>query len=211
MHLTRIPLVNAHVRLLPLQHAHREALRTAGADQSVWRHWPRPVVGAEFDAHFDWQMREHAAGRWLIYGVVALSPVAPRLLKPGAPSLLSGIGPMVGQTCFLNIRPEHSGVEVGGTWYAPEAQGTAINPACKLLMLGHAFASGAERVELKTDAENARSRAAIEKLGARFEGTFRRHMRRPDGTWRDTAWYSILKDEWPAARAGLELRVGSLG
>ena len=64
-------------------------------------------------------------------------------------------------------------------------------------------------MELKTDAANARSRAAIEKLGATFEGVFRHHMRRPDGTWRDTAWYAILADAWPRVRAGLDARLAA--
>jgi RimJ/RimL family protein N-acetyltransferase len=76
-----------------------------------------------------------------------------------------------------------------------------------LLLLGHAFASGAERVELKTDALNARSRAAMLKLGCAFEGVHRHHMRRPDGSWRDTAWFSILREEWPGVRTRLEARL----
>ena len=81
-----------------------------------------------------------------------------------------------------------------------------MNPTAKLLLLGNAFAQGAERVELKTDALNEHSRAAILKLGAKFEGVHRRHMRRADGTLRDTAWYSVIAEEWPAVRAGLEAR-----
>jgi RimJ/RimL family protein N-acetyltransferase len=196
MNLTRITLANDHVRLISLEPVHREALRAAASDPAIWRHWPRAIIGEAFDAHFNWQLEEHAAGRWQIYSVVTLGS-----------SGMTGADPIIGQTCFLNIRPDHSGVEVGGTWYAPQAQGGLINPACKLLMLGHAFACGAERVELKTDAENARSRAAILKLGATFEGVFRRHMRRMDGTWRDTAWYSVLRDEWPAVQAGLRQRL----
>lgn len=183
-------LENRFVRLEPLGAAHREALRAAAADPSIWLHWPRDVAGQGWDATFDWQTAEHAAGRWIIHAVF----VAERA---------------VGQTCYLAIRPEHAGVEIGGTWYAPDAQGGPVNPACKLLMLDHAFASGAERVELKTDARNARSRAAILKLGATFEGIHRRHMRRPDGAWRDTAWYSVLREEWPSVRARLETRLAA--
>ena len=85
-----------------------------------------------------------------------------------------------------------------------------MNPTAKLLLLGHAFARGAERVELKTDALNDHSRAAILKLGAKFEGIHRRHMRRADGTLRDTAWYSVLREEWPEVKAGLEARLAAL-
>jgi len=192
MNLSPLDLANAHVRLVPLAPAQREGLRGAGADPAIWRHWPRPAIGAAaFDAQFDWQLEEHAAGRWIIFAV-------------------ERAGRLVGQTCYLNIRPEHRVVEVGGTWYAPDAQAGPVNPACKLLMLSHAFAQGAERVELKTDAANARSRAAILKLGATFEGVHRRHMVRPDGTYRDTAWFSVIRPEWQDVRARLEARLAAV-
>jgi RimJ/RimL family protein N-acetyltransferase len=111
----------------------------------------------------------------------------------------------------MAFRPEHCGVEIGGTWYAAHAQGGIVNPTCKYLLLGHAFDSGAERVELKTDSNNVRSRAAMLKMGARFEGVHRHHMRRPDGTWRDTAWFSVLRAEWPDVREGLVRRITTLG
>jgi RimJ/RimL family protein N-acetyltransferase len=88
-------------------------------------------------------------------------------------------------------------------------QGGPVNPACKLLLLTHAFAAGAERVELKTDARNARSRAAIAKLGAQFEGIHRKHMRIGDGTMRDTAYFAITRDDWPSVRAGLDARLAA--
>ena len=89
----------------------------------------------------------------------------------------------------------------------PRGGGTAVNPETELLLLGLACDNGFGRVKLQADAVNARSRAAIERLGARFEGVLRRVQRRPDGSWRDTAVYSILADEWPAVRAGLEERL----
>ena len=181
-----------HVRLAPLCADHREALRAHAADPAIWRWWPRAM--SDWDEAFDWQMNEHAEGRWILHTVFQGADSAERA---------------VGQTCYLAIAPEHARVEIGGTWYAPEAQGSAVNPACKLLMLGHAFACGAERVELKTDALNARSRAAMLKMGAQFEGVHRHHMRRPDGTWRDTAWFSVLREEWPGVKAGLEARLAA--
>jgi N-acetyltransferase len=190
MKLTALTARTAIVHLLPLEATHREALRSAASADAIWAHWPRDVVGDGWNATFDWQLAEQTAGRWLLHTVFTPD------------------GKAVGQTCYLSMRPEHSGVEIGGTWYAPAAQGTMINPACKLLMLTHAFSSGAERVELKTDAANLRSRAAILKLGAQFEGIFRHHMRRPDGTWRSTAWYSILSEDWPRVQAGLTERLG---
>lgn len=190
MQLVHTVLESAHVRLEPFHEGHREPLRgPAMADPATWTWWPRDVLGAGWDATVDWQLAEQAAGRWLLHAVIA----------PG--------GAAVGQSCYLALRPEHAGVEIGGTWYGPAARGTTINPAAKLLLFGHAFACGAERVEQKTDALNARSRAAMEKSGATFEGIHRRHLRRPDGTWRDTAWYSVLREEWPAVKAGLEARL----
>jgi hypothetical protein len=116
---------------------------------------------------------------------------------------------IVGQSCYLAIRPHDAGVEIGGTWYRREAQGTRVNPAAKLLLIAHAFACGAERVEFKTDALNAQSRAALLKLGASFEGIFRRQMRRPDATMRDNAYFSIIREEWDEVRAKIKARLGA--
>jgi N-acetyltransferase len=189
MLLTHCTANTPHLRLSALAQDHAEGLAAAAADPGLWRWWPRGDVGARFADQFEWQLAEQAAGRWLIHTV------------------MTPTGEIVGQSCYLNIRPEHAGVEIGGTWYATSAQGTLINPAAKLALFSHAFASGAERVELKTDALNARSRAAMEKMGAQFEGIHRRHMRYPDGRWRDTAWYSVIAADWPAVKAGLEARL----
>jgi N-acetyltransferase len=180
------------VRLSPLAEADRAALRASASDPAIWRWWPRDVPGDGWDRTFDWQLAEQAAGRWLIHTV--------RLPT----------GETIGQTCYLNLRPEHCGLEIGGTWYAPGIQGSSVNPACKLALLDHAFVCGAVRVELKTDARNARSRAAMLKFGASFEGIHRQHLKLPDGSWRDTAWYSVLDHEWPSVRQGLLARLGLL-
>jgi RimJ/RimL family protein N-acetyltransferase len=98
--------------------------------------------------------------------------------------------------------------EIGATWLAASAQRTAVNTEAKLLMLTHAFDTwGCERITFKTDARNARSRAAIERLGAQFEGIRRVHVRATDGGLRDTAYYSIVRAEWPDVREGLEARL----
>lgn len=118
-------------------------------------------------------------------------------------------GTVVGTTTLgdLDLRNEHA--HLGWTAYAPEVWGTAVNPETKLLVLGHAFASGFGRVRLQADVLNTRSRAAILRLGATFEGVVRRDRPRADGSWRDSAVYSILSDEWPGVRAGLERRLAS--
>jgi RimJ/RimL family protein N-acetyltransferase len=179
------------VRLEPLEGRHRAAMiAVAEADPSIFRHMPYPVAREGFGPSFDWLLAEREAGRWIPHVVIA-------------------VGETVGQSCYLTIRPRDAGVEIGGTWYARAAQGTKINPAAKLLLLDHAFACGAERVEFKTDALNAQSRAALTKLGATFEGVHRRHMRRPDGTWRDSAYFSIVREEWHGVRARIEARLGA--
>lgn len=122
---------------------------------------------------------------------------------------LGADGRIVGSTRYMDIQPSHRGVEIGGTWYSPEFQGTVVNPECKYLLLRHAFEDwGAVRVQLKTDVRNEKSQRAILKLGARFEGKLRNHRVRPDGTLRDTMMYSITAEEWPEVRAGLVSRVG---
>lgn len=117
-------------------------------------------------------------------------------------------GRAVGSTRYLEIQPAHRSLEIGWTWITPDLQRTAINTECKLLLLRHAFEDlGCVRVQLKCDARNTQSRAAIERLGAVKEGVLRHHRVMPDGFLRDTVCYSILAAEWPAVRAGLETRL----
>lgn len=115
---------------------------------------------------------------------------------------------VVGHSSYIGIGSEHRHIEVGHTWYAADVRGTRVNPECKLIMLGHAFdALDCVRVQLKCDARNARSRAAITKLGAQFEGIQRANQILQDGHIRDTAYFSILREEWPGVKAGLLARL----
>jgi RimJ/RimL family protein N-acetyltransferase len=179
------------VRLEPLAAVHREPLAAAGSDPWIW--WHLPVRQDENSFKDFWRSAEAdtAAGSRIVFIVRNVAD-----------------GTIVGSTSYLGIAPEHARCEIGWTWYAPSAQGTTVNPEAKLLHLANAFESaGYMRVELRTDAENARSRAAILKLGAKEEGVLRRHMWVPRGTWRDTVYYSVLRDEWPAVKAGLLARL----
>lgn len=118
-------------------------------------------------------------------------------------------GEAAGMTGYLDIRPAHRGLEIGRTWIGKAYQGTRVNPESKYLLLGHAFEGlGAVRVQFKTDSRNLHSQRAIEKLGARREGVLRRYQIRSNGYIRDTVMYSILAEEWPAVKAGLEARIG---
>lgn len=190
MELAAATLHNQWVRLEPFEESHRAGLtKAAHADVGIFRHMPFGVAEEGYGAWFDYLRAEQAEGRWIPHAVIAPD------------------GQIVGQTCYLAIRPKDSGVEIGGTWYARPTQATAINPAAKLLLITHAFESGAERVEFKTDVLNQQSRGALTKLGATFEGIFRRQMRRPDGSMRDNAYFSIIREEWPAVRARIEARL----
>ena len=120
-------------------------------------------------------------------------------------------GTLVGTSTLGDFDESNEHAHIGWTAYAPETWGTAVNPEAKLLMLAEAFDSGFGRVKLQADVLNYRSRAAILKLGAQFEGVQRRAVRRADGSWRDTAIYSILIEEWPSVRAGLEQRLARFG
>lgn len=192
MDLAAATLTLDRVRLEPFTEEHRGGLAAiADADPDIFRHIPFPVAREGYSAWFDLLRADQAAGRSIPHAI---------FLDDAC----------VGQSCYLNIRPRDAGVEIGSTWYVRAAQGGIVNPSAKLLLMNHAFNCGAERVELKTDALNEHSRAAILKLGAKFEGIHRRHMRRADGTLRDTAWYSVLGEEWPSVRAGLEARLGQL-
>jgi RimJ/RimL family protein N-acetyltransferase len=117
-------------------------------------------------------------------------------------------GEAVGVSGYLEIRPRHRGLEIGRTWIGPSHQGTRVNPESKYVLLRHAFEDlGAVRVQLKTDNNNLRSQRAIEKLSARREGVLRKYQIRSNGYVRDTVVYSLIAEEWPEVKAGLEARL----
>jgi RimJ/RimL family protein N-acetyltransferase len=130
-------------------------------------------------------------------------------LQPGkVPYTVRVDGVVVGTSSLMDVDLVNERTHIGSTLYHPDHWGTAVNPETKLLLLGHAFDDcGFGRVKIQTDALNTRSTAAIAKLGATREGTLRRHMRREDGTFRDTVVFSILRDEWPAVREQLLRRI----
>jgi N-acetyltransferase len=126
-----------------------------------------------------------------------------------ADSELGAAGTVVGTTSLGDVDLLNERAHIGWTAYGPRWWGTAVNPECKLLLLGHAFDDcGLGRVKIQTDSVNERSQAAIAKLGATREGVLRRHMRRGDGTFRDTVVFSVLRQEWPGVRDGLLRRLG---
>lgn len=185
-------LSNAQVRLDPLVEAHREALRPLAQESELWALTSLRGDGEHFDAWFDLMLESTRGGSQISHQVTDL-----------------GTGQVVGHTAFLSIVPEHARLEIGWTWYGAPARGTKVNPACKHLLMERAFGCGAERVELKTHHRNLRSQAAMTKMGATREGTLRRHLKCWTGEWRDTVWFSVLKDEWPDVKAGLEARLGA--
>ncbi|MGX5697494.1 GNAT family N-acetyltransferase [Agromyces soli] len=120
-------------------------------------------------------------------------------------------GRVVGATKLADFDLGNESTHIGWTAYDPRVWGTAVNAETKLLLLSHAFDHGFGRVKIQADSINARSRAAIEKLGAKLDGVMRRDKRRVDGSWRDSAVYSVIIDEWPEVRGGLEARLAAWG
>ena len=116
---------------------------------------------------------------------------------------------LVGHTSYLNVREDDRVLEIGNTWVVPSAWGTGANTEAKYLLMRHAFEDeGFLRVEFKTDATNARARAALAALPSEFEGVFRKHMLVRGGERRDSAWYAVIDDDWPVVKATLEVRIG---
>jgi len=188
-----VTLEGRHVRLEPLADSHLPALREAARDPEIFTWWlSRPLgEGTEMDRWMDEARRGQAAGTDVVFVTVRRAD-----------------GRVVGTTRYMDIRRTARALEIGGTWLAREAQRTAINTEAKYLMLRHAFeVLGAGRVQLKTDERNAASRAAIERIGAKFEGILRRYQARSDGFIRNTAMYSLVAEEWPAARTALEAKL----
>jgi RimJ/RimL family protein N-acetyltransferase len=176
-------LEGEHVRLVPLGPQHVDALWAVAQHPEIWRFMPFPVTTrAELAL-----MVEYVLG-----------------IGHGFATVLRSTENPIGATAFLAPDEANRRVEIGATWITPAHQHSAANTEAKLLQLGHAFdVLGCARVELKTDARNVRSRAAIARIGATEEGTLRKHMLLPDGTWRDSVYFSIVDTEWPAVKRRL--------
>ncbi|WP_270888503.1 GNAT family N-acetyltransferase [Pedococcus sp. 5OH_020] len=196
------PLVGTYVRLDPVTSEDAEGLHSVYSDPQVYsqgfvmRPPPADLAGTRDLVLRD--VADRASGR-LAYTV--------RLTGEGG---LGPVGTIVGTTSLGDVDVTNERIHLGWTLYGSRWWGTVVNPECKLLLLGHAFDCGFGRVKIQTDAVNARSRAAIAKLGATEEGVLRRHTRRADGTFRDTVVFSVLRQEWPPVRVGLERRLSPL-
>jgi RimJ/RimL family protein N-acetyltransferase len=180
------------IRLEPLEAQHHAALLKAAADPETWTYIPL----TSFAERLPWMIAENDAGRLMTF-------------------VVRHKGEVVGSSSYLNIVAADARVEIGFTWYVSAARNGAVNPEAKLLLLQNAFAAHYNRVEFKTDARNARSRAALLKLGAKEEGILRGHMWMPpspgrEAYFRDSVYFSILAPEWPQVRAGLQKRLAAL-
>jgi RimJ/RimL family protein N-acetyltransferase len=186
-----ITLVGRHVRLEPLTPGHVPALFAAlHADSSIWQWFPLapPETPADMEALIRSNLEAQAQGQVVVF--VQVETTARQV---------------VGSTSYLNISRRDRGLEIGSTWLGKPWQRTGINTEAKYLLLTHAFERlGAARVQLKTDARNLQSQAAIQRLGAVREGVLRKHMLVRDGFIRNTVMYSIVAPEWPAVKARLQ-------
>ena len=190
MKIEPVTLSGQFVRLEPLSKGHAEGLLEAASDPIIWKYLTvrQPTTVSEMESWIETALsqQDHL-------------PFA---------TIRQDDSKVVGSTRYLDIRPFDKALEIGWTWIATKAQRTPVNTEAKFLMLRHAFEElGAVRVQLKTDAKNERSRNAIERIGAQFEGVFRNYQRYWHGAMRDTAMYSITDAEWPAVRAELERKL----
>ncbi|MHB1998942.1 MAG: GNAT family N-acetyltransferase [Solirubrobacteraceae bacterium] len=177
--------------LEPLRPQHRDGLLAAAQPAEIWDWLPSLAGQDSFDGWLAQSLELQASG--------AVGAFATLSRENGA---------VLGSTRYMNLRPEHRGLEIGWTWLTPSAWRTGANVEAKLLMLRHAFATlDCVRVEFKTDARNKRSRAALSALPAKYEGTLRRHMDMPGIGVRDSAYYSVIAEEWPDVEASLAVRL----
>lgn len=185
-----LTLTGRNVRLEPLSEAHVQGLSAVGIDQEIWDLMPYGPIRTEDDMR-RWVrgILQHASeGTDLPFAVIHLAS-----------------GRVAGATRYMEIRPLHRGLEIGGTWYGAEFRRTVVNTECKYLLLRHAFEElGCIRVQLKTDSRNVRSQKAIERIGAKREGVLRNHMILPDGAIRHSVYFSIVDSEWPEVKKHLE-------
>jgi RimJ/RimL family protein N-acetyltransferase len=194
MNVRSIWLSGRIVQLEPLSEAHVPELCQVGLDERIWRFMLYGQIEDEED------MRAWVQEMLRRWSLGADLPFVVRLLQNGQ---------VIGATRFMEMRPEHRSLEIGGTWYGVAHQGSGANKDAKYLMLRQAFEEwNCVRVQIKTDLRNERSQQAIERLGAVREGVLRNHMILPDGYLRSSVIYSILDSEWPLVKTRLEERLG---
>jgi RimJ/RimL family protein N-acetyltransferase len=194
-------LEGANIRLEPLTLEHLPALEKIALDPvskpMIWRymvHWPRNPQ--DLRAWVDTALEAEAEGTTMPWVTVA------KATEAGATEQV------IGCTRFFHLDLENKTVELGHTWIAPAFHGTRANTEAKFLQLSYAFDElGLNRIGMKTHHENLRSQAAIKAIGGVYEGTFRRHLIMPDGSRRDSCWFSIIRDEWPEIKDMLKRRL----
>ncbi|NII72864.1 RimJ/RimL family protein N-acetyltransferase [Dyella sp. SG562] len=191
-----LSLAGQRVELCPVEEVHLDELFELGRDREIWRltsvDYSDPQI---FYPSFAAALRERELGK-----------TYPFLIR------LRGDGRIVGTTRFLEIQPQDRKLEIGVTWMASAFWGSGINLECKLLLLAHCFETlDANRVQFRAKADNARSRRALEKIGAVFEGVMRKDKIEASGKPRDTAFYSIVSEEWPALKPRLAAQLEAAG
>lgn len=188
-----VTLTGQLVRLEPMSETHLDDLSQVGLDPDIWQF----MLYGQMNTKQDLQrwiseiLKRQAKGKDLPFTVIHLPT-----------------GRAIGCTRYMNVEAAHRCLEIGGTWYGRAFQATGVNLEAKYLLLGYAFEFlGCIRVQFKTDSRNQQSQRAIERLGAKKEGVLRKHMILPDGTIRDSVYYSIIDEEWPDVKLYLEKRL----
>jgi len=192
--LTPVTLEGRHVRLVPLDREHRADLARVALEPDLWR-WTLTRIGSleDLDAYIETALARHAAGTAMPFATLERSS-----------------GRAIGSTRFANMDAQNRRLEIGWSWLGLEYHCRAFNTEAKLLMLAHAFERmGCVRVEFRVNEPNRRSRTAVARLGAKEEGILRHSQIAPDGRLLDWVHYSILRDEWPGVRLGLEQKLAA--
>lgn len=191
-----LTLEGQRVRLEPLSHDHADGLLMAARAPEIWRYMAVNLDSPQVVAKWiDASLAANTQGTEAVFAIVERAS-----------------GRVIGSTRYLDIRPAHRGLEIGWTWLDKDQWRTGVNTECKFLLLQHAFETlEAIRVQLKTHRLNVRSRRAIERIGAQFEGILRNAVILADGTFRDSAYYSIIDSEWPAVRRHLVMLMSGTG
>lgn len=190
-----IALEGNYVKLLPLDQLHLHELKILASEPRIWEFYSiNCAVPEKFDSVFEKAFRAKENGTEFPFVIIEVKT-----------------NKIIGSTRYLDIRADHRKLEIGWTWLHPHYWATVINLECKLLLLEFAFEQlKAVRVQLKTDEKNIRSRKAIEKIGGKFEGVLRNDMIRDNGTLRDSAYFSIIPDDWVEVKQNLVSKISQM-